>query len=262
MLFWLGEYFWNEGAYDRAEPRFVMLAEKHPDDDLADDALYWAGQAAMAQMEYPRAIEHFTLLSKIYPKSNMMAETRFAQGDALSERGEFSLAILAFEEVVENYPDNYLADRARGRIGDCQFTLSSEDPARYEKALTAYRTILDKVDAPVDLQMQAEYKIGRCHEKMREEDESFKRYMNVVYRFFAELEEGVRVDPLWFTRAAFNAAGIQESRGNWEEAVRIYERVIEAGVPAAPDAQQKIQKIMLEHWLPFLRDAEGRGDGA
>jgi TolA-binding protein len=255
VLFWLGEYNWNERAYPEAEARFLMLAERYPEAGLADDAMFWAGQAAAAVNEYRRAVEHYAALAKNYSGSELMPEARFAQGDALTELADFSRAILTFEEVVRSYPDSYLADRAKGRIGDCQFTLGSDEPERFQKALGNYRSILDSPGASVDLQMQAEYKMGRCQEKMDDPDAALEHFMNVVYRYFAEWEKGVHVGDVWFTRAAFSAASIQESRSQWEQAVSIYERIIDAGVPAAPDAQNRIEKIQLEHWLPFLRPA-------
>jgi len=259
VLFWLGEYHFNQGDYAAAEKWFLDVGESNPEHELADEALYWAGRAAASQKEYLRAIDHYNALSTRYANSGLLAQTRFAQGDALSELGRFSNAILAFEEVVRKFPDSYLVDRAWGRMGDCQFTLGSDDPARYDKALACYRTILESGRASVELRMQAEYKMGRCYEKMNELEKAFERYMNVVYRYFVEWEKGVPVGGVWFTRAAFSAGAMKEAAEDWRQAVNIYRRVVEAGVPAAPDAQKRIQKIQLEHWLPFLRDYAGDG---
>jgi len=254
VQFWLGEYYFNEGLYEEAEARFVMLVEQHPDAQVADDALYWAGRSAAFVQAYVRAVERYAALSKTYPGSALLPESRFAQGDALSELGEFARAVLAFEEIIKTYPDSYLVDRAMGRIGDCHFTLGADDPERYAQAVQAYREVLEAPRASVNLQVQAEYKLGRCREKMDELDAALEHYMNVVYRYFSERENGVRVSLLWFTRSTFSAAAIYEARAEWEQAIHVYERVIDAGVPAAPDAQQRIQKIIIENWLPFLRD--------
>lgn len=257
VLFWLGEYHYNEGSYGEAETRFGALAEAYPDANLADDALYWAGRAAAMQMEYLRAIEHYTRLSKNYAGSPLLAETRFAQGDALSELGDFSRAILAFEEIIKKFPDSYLVNQAWGRMGDCQFTLANDDATRYQKALACYRTILDNTAVSGGMLMQAEYKIGRCYEKMGVAPAALEHYMNVVYRYFEELEKGRQVGILWFTRSAFAAAAIKEAEEAWPQAVNIYRRVMEADVPAAPDAERRIQKIRVEHWFPLLKGHTG-----
>jgi hypothetical protein len=61
---------------------------------------------------------------------------------------------------------------------------------------------------------------------------------------------------LWFTRAAFGAASLKEKERVWVEAVRIYDRVIAAGVPAMDEAQKRIERIKTENWLLFQQSEE------
>lgn len=251
VLFWLGEYLFNHGDYTGAERQFAGLAQAHPKSELADKALFWAGRAAAAAGQHLRALAHYNQLAKLYPDSGKLAETRFAQGDALSELGKFADAILVFEEVLKKFPNSYLANLARGRRGDCAFTLANEDKARFADALSDYRAVLDSPTADRDLKWQAEFKIGRCLEKQGKVAEALERYLAVVYSFLTERQKGRHGDPLWFTRAAFNAAEIQEKAGDWRKAVQVYQRVVEAGVPAAQEALQRLQRIKLEHWMLF-----------
>ncbi|HEX9858929.1 MAG TPA: tetratricopeptide repeat protein, partial [Paracoccaceae bacterium] len=195
-------------------------------------------------------------VAKNYPGSDVLPQTRFAQGDALTELGEFARAILAFEEIIKNYPDNPLVAAAWGRKGDCQFSLATDNPARYEEAMNSYRSILDRPSAPAALKMQAEYKIGRCLEKTAAFDRAFSRYMKVVYSFINEDADRTPYTIMWFTRSAFGAAALKEREKAWQEAVRIYERVIEAQVPAMDEAVKRIEKIKNENWLLFQQAEE------
>ena len=251
VLFWLGEYHFNHGDYAEAEKQFMALADRDSKGALADAAVFWAGRAAVERKEYLRAIETFNKLAKNYPESPRLAEARFAQGDALSELGQFAGAILAFEEVINKFPGSYLVDLGWGRKGDCQFTLGKEDPKRFQEALASYQMVLGSRRAGRDLKAQAEHKMGRCHEKLGQREEALERYMNVVYAYLRDLEQGDAGSPVWFTRSAFNAAALKESEGQWREAVNIYKRVAQAAVPAAAEAQERIQKIRLEHWVIF-----------
>jgi hypothetical protein len=104
--------------------------------------------------------------------------------------------------------------------------------------------------------MQAEYKIGRCLEKTGSFDQAFSRYMTVVYTFINERVERTPSSILWFTRAAFGAASLKEKENIWVEAVKIYERVIGAGVPAMDEAQKRIERIKTENWLLFQQAEE------
>ncbi|HQN80522.1 MAG TPA: tetratricopeptide repeat protein [Kiritimatiellia bacterium] len=250
VQFWLGEYAFNHGDYATAEERFCRVAADHPDSPRAPDALYWAGRTATARRAYLAANEHYNALMTRYPDQPRLAETLLAQGDVLSELGQFGAAILAFNEVIVNFPQQPQAMVAWGRKGDCQYTLGQENPARYEEALLSYRTLLDFAGAPVDLRLQAGFKIGRCLEQMGRTAAALDRYMEVVYAYLQETDsppEGT----VWFTRAAFGAAALQERAGKWKEAFGIYRRVADSSLPAAAEARDRMTRIRQEHWHLF-----------
>jgi cellulose synthase operon protein C len=250
VRFWLGEHAFNHGDYATAEQRFASVASDHPGSPRAADALFWAGRAATARRAHLAANEHYNTLMARYPESPRLAETLLAQGDVLSELGQFAAAILAFNEVIVKFPQKPEAMVAWGRKGDCQFTLGQENPARYEEALLSYRTLLDFAGAPADLRLQAGYKVGRCLEKMGRATAALDRYMEVVYSFLQE-SQALPEAAVWFTRAAFGSATLQENSGNWKEAVNIYRRVADAGVSAAPEARARMDRIRQEHWMLF-----------
>jgi hypothetical protein len=80
--------------------------------------------------------------------------------------------------------------------------------------------------------------------------------MNVVYTFLNEQAERSPDSVVWFTRAAFGAAALKERDKQWQEAVRVYERVVEAAVPAQDLARERIDKIRNENWLLFEQAEE------
>ena len=256
VIFWLAEQYFNQGDYKKSEPLFTRIADDFKGDDLAPRALYWAGRAAAAQANYVVAIERYSAVAKTYPDSDVLPQTRFAQGDALSELGEFSRGILAFEEVIKNYPESHLVSSAWGRKGDCQFSLAAENPARYAEAMNSYQAILDRSSALPAIKLQAEYKVGRCLEKTNVPDRAFNRYMSVVYTFINEPEERSPYSVMWFTRAAFGAATLKEKEQSWLEAVSVYQRVIEAEVPARDEAAKRIERIKTDNWLLFEQAEE------
>ena len=250
VLFWLAEHAFNHGDYATSEKRFMRIAAEHAGSPRAADALFWAGRAATARRSYLDANEHYNELMARYPDSTRLAETLLAQGDVLSELGQFSAAILAFNEVIVRFPQSMEAMVAWGRKGDCQYTLGQENPARYEEALLSYRTLLDFAGAPVDLRLQAGYKIGRSLENMGRAAAALDRYMEVAYSYLQE-ERAPTEATVWFTRSAFAAAALQERAGNWKEAYGIYGRVSDAGVPAAAEASGRMERIRRDHWILF-----------
>lgn len=248
VMFWIGEYANNHGQYAQAEEQFLKLVQKAPKHPLAEQALIWAGRAAMKQKEYLRAVDLFSRMARSYPESELMAEARFLQGDSLSELGEFSRAILVFDDLISKFPNSPLVSAAWGRRGDCQFTLGATDAKRYDEAIASYRSVARSPGSTFDLELQAEYKIGRCYNKMgRRADALEQYYTRVVVRYLAG--KGSPSAAVWFTNAAFAAADIQELEKNWKRAIKVLERVVEARVPASGDARKRIEQIRAEHWI-------------
>lgn len=251
VLFWTGEHYYNRGDYAKAQATFLDIAARFPKHELAGEALFRAGSAQLKQDKFLGAFTVFSRLAKEVPDRPLMLRTRFAQGETLTELGEFPRAILAYEEVIKNAPDDPLADRARGRLADCLFTLGTSEPGRYQEALTAYQTLYKRPAAPFALRLQALYKIARCEAKLGLKEKAFAHYMEVVYSGTGQTEPLSPEAAPWFTRAAFDAAAWQEQQQQWKEAVNIYSRIIQAGVPAKNEAQKRIEKIEREHTSAF-----------
>jgi TolA-binding protein len=250
VMVWLAEIAFNHGEYEKAERRFLAVAQQHPDSPRAADALFWAGRSATARRAYLAANEHYNALMARHPESPRLAETLLAQGDVLSELGQFAAAILAYDEVIVRFPQSAESMVAWGRKGDCQYTLGQETPARYEEALLSYRTLLDFARTPMDLRLQAGFKIGRCLEKMGRAAAALDHYMEVAYSYLQETRPPAAAT-VWFTRSAFAAAALQERAGKWREAVGIYGRVADSGVPAAAEAADRMRRIRNDHWILF-----------
>jgi len=255
VLFWIGKHEYNRGEYEAAEKDLTALAVKYPQSSQADASLFRAGVAAARQNEYVRSVELLAKLVKDYPASPWIAEGRFAQGDSLTELAKHPEAILIYDEIINKHPDSGLAIPAWGRKGDCQFVLGADDAGRYEEALESYRVVAGSSDAPHDLVLQAEYKIGRCLEKMGKSEEAFEQYyLKVIVRYLDEREQGVwhnEASKVWFTRAARNAAEMMQAEKDWRRMVSILQRIVEAGVPDADEAQAHIEELKKEKWWLF-----------
>jgi len=246
-LFWLGEHDYNNGHYDSAEKSFHRLADDYPRSALAEDALFWAGKSALMQNEFRKGRDYFSTLIKNYPSSRKRTEGRYFQGVALCELGQFDAAILIFNEITKQYPDH---EPAAFKKADCQFILGSDESKRYEEAINSYQLILDRPECSAASRLQARYKIGRCLEKLGRANEAFAQYLQVVYSYLQNQEQ-ISSCNLWFARAAFGAAAIMEDQQQWRQAANIYQRVVDADIPAGDDAQERIDKLRSEHWLFF-----------
>ncbi len=252
ILFRIAENQFNQEELAKAQNQFFELAERYPKSAVAENALLWAGRTAARRQNYAEAIELFARLVADYPDSPRVAEARFSQADALSALGEFADAKVLFNDVIEHTPASYLRPAAIGRKGDCQFMLGNQDPQYYREAILSYRKLLELAESPDDMRLQALYKIGRCHEHLDDKDLALEFFHAALVRFREMQYQGIRPAPtaVWgFQRAAFDAAGILESRRKWRQAVNILQRVVDADVPASAQAATRIERLRDEHWM-------------
>jgi tol-pal system protein YbgF len=255
VLFWQARQAFNEERYADAERDFGIFLQRYPKDPDAESAVLWAGRAAARRQEYLGAIEHFTTLIKEFPQGARLAEARLEQGNALSALAKFSEAILVYQELVTRYPESDAVAETWLRIGDCQFMLGQDDSARYTSAMQAYRAAINSPHDGLGLDLQAEYKIGRCLQKLERPEEAIHQfYKRVMLRFLEAGEKGqpqTEAARMWFGLASRDAADILEQSGEWRKLVSILERAVDAGVPGEAGFRERIRNIRSQHWWLF-----------
>lgn len=253
--FWVARLEYNAGNDEAAETAFLTFVEAYPAHALAPQALLRAGLAALRRQQYLQAIELLGRMAKQYPVSDLLADARFHQAEAMVQLGRFAAAILVYEEVINNYPGRELATMALGRKGDCQFTLGTEDPARYEEATISYQTMLQTPGLKLDDALQAAYKLGLTHEKLGRAEAALEQfYSGVMLPYLVEKEKGgIPGEParVWFSRAARGAAAIVERRQDWRRLVRILERAAAADVEFSTAAKTRIKAVKSDYWWMF-----------
>lgn len=249
MVLWLAKFDFNHSPprLQDAGERFLDYTAKWPQGKWADAALLWAGRAAFRRAAYTQAVELMSRLQREYPHSTRFAESRFVQGDALCELGRLDEAVLVFDEVIGRYADSDWVTAAWGRKGDALFSLGTDKPARYAEAIKAYREELARRDVTPELVLQAEFKIGRCLEKMRQPAAALDQYYShVIVRYQDDRQRGIWYSEAaggWYVRACFQAAELLEQKGAVDQAERVLNRVIQGGFPGQEEARQRVERL-------------------
>jgi len=251
MVLWLAKFDFNANRLEEAGRRFLEYAARWPQGAWADAALLWAGRAAFRRPDYQQTIDLMSRLQREYPRSAYFAESRFIQGDALCGQARFDEAVVVFDEIIARYPDSDWVTAAWSRKGDALFSLGTDKPAHFAEAAKAYAEVLARRDATPEATLQAAFKIGRCLEKMKQNDAALDQYYSrVIVRYLDDRRRGVwysEAAGTWFVRAAFQAAELLEQKNQIDQAVQILNRVVQAGVPGKEEAQQRIQRLRKEH---------------
>jgi tetratricopeptide (TPR) repeat protein len=238
---WVADFYFNQHDNQKAEGNYELLYQNFPNaGDLPYQARLMAGRAALARQGTADARQYFSdLITNISAPPNIVAEGYFALGDTIFQQwqsnptnGTFlNEAITAISHLTNGAPTNGMAALAYGRLGDYYMQWADlqwetkHDPKVYADAVQMYQTVLSfpSINADVTTRSQAEVALGRIAEQQDEPDEALAHYSKVLYDMDPE-----HFDPFWVEQAGKSAAHIYERQMQWDQAIKVYQRVLKA----------------------------------
>jgi tetratricopeptide (TPR) repeat protein len=153
--------------------------------------------------------------------------------------------------VTKDFPTNRLAVAALGRIAHCHFQLGADDPKRYyDLATEAYQQVLTNSYADVAARSEAEVGLAKVLEKQAALNTdpaktkllelALDHYLNVVYGKHLVGDE--KPDLYWIKQAGLPAGELAIALKQWEQATKLYQRLIELLPPLRPELEKRIEK--------------------
>ena len=215
--------------------KFTLLAKTAS----AGEQLYLQGMAHVYKNEDDKALEAFKQLRQMLPDDRMVC---MMLGNVQRRKGNWTDAIAAFEAA--NKIDASLP-RAASFVGDCYLMME-----KYDKARTAYKQVVDKVDpdaspfGPFFGQIWADLYEGKPDPALKTLKDFMERYnRNGSAQGFP---------PVWIWN---HMARINLEFGRTAEAMRCYEIGYKSVPPVAKTQIDSINKIV---WLGRMHHGQGR----
>lgn len=106
----------KDGKYDEAATALTTFVARHPEHELAPNALYWLGEAHYVQRDYPAALAAFESLLRDYPGARKAPDALLKAGYSQQEMKRLGAARALLTRVVEEYPDTQAAAEAEARL--------------------------------------------------------------------------------------------------------------------------------------------------
>ena len=220
-----------------AQKLLTRLADEFPQSDLAPYALYQAALQAERRgqdanyREANRLIED--LVSK-YPQSDLVFPARLKQGDLLRNLNDLPAAQRAYEDLLNKPATQENLILAQLALAQCHNAQSSGDPTHFASAQTLFEHLRDRVDAPVDVRVEAGYNLGELWVRRNDKAKALEVWWNDVIRVFladpkkaAELEAKGRY---WMARTLYRAGEVFEQREKVEEAKEAWRWLLRANL--------------------------------
>ncbi len=251
VRFWLAEMAYNRGEYPLASESFQALTAPELPLPLRAKAHYLAGRSQLANKQLEGALLSFVTARELDGKAAFAVDALFYTGDVLTELGRFDEAILIFDQLIRNYPDSYLVYAARGRMGDCQYTLGEKDASRYLEALNSYKLVEESKDAGLALRLQAMYKVGRTLNALDRREEARRQHEKMIQMYMENRRSIGNDAATWFLRAVMSVAQSYEQEEEYRGAIRIYEKLRDSGLPQAEEGARRIEDLRREQRIIF-----------
>ena len=261
LLLWLGKFDFAQRNYGAAFAAFEACStNQHVSVGRRLDALVRAARCMAAQSDYPKVIE---IVSRVVahpaavaaagqqtPETPIVAEALLLQAEALVDQARFDEAVLVLERAARLPVSDDMRRRAAALRADCLFARGADNSAYYQKAVDAYRTVLQDADVPPSMRLVVSFKLARALEKMHNYSEaSDQYYTNVVMAYVDGVRAGILFDGnarSLFARAAFVLADSYEASGNRRQAERMLRYVVDAKVPSADAARERLARLRKE----------------
>jgi tetratricopeptide (TPR) repeat protein len=241
-----------------AERLLTKLADDFPSSPYAPYALYQAALQAerLGSDANLREADKFleNLVTK-YPGDDLVFAARMRQGDLLRELNQFPQAQRAYESLVNNPPhaqDQATQEQntilAQLALAECHNAQSADNPSHADSAQRIFQDLIDRVNAPVDVRVEAGYNLGVILARTNRDKAQAVWWNDVVDAFLVKPGGPRDLGPKgrwWVARTLLAVGNLYEEQGRLEEAKRAWTLLIDSGLPGDVLARQRLARFHL-----------------
>jgi len=273
LVFWLGQYYYNNSLYELSRKTFDALISDYPQDSgLAEEAKYEIGLSYLAEDKTGEALDIFKGLSQGAGAVLLRMKAALATADLLSGEDKRKEAVEMYNSVVKlasanetaenkdntgiefdefldytkgeiQLPKSVVFDSSKSKDNDSAEKLAKvayirlgdvyKECSEFDNAVYAYRQAMKFAEHESDAYLQ--FRIGECLEEKGDLTASVEEYLKVPY--FKE------EDKFWVVKGLLRCAHIYENKEDWRRAISMYERALNYDTPEAKYAQERIDFI-------------------
>lgn len=241
----IAEIAYRRGDYLSARAGFTQVAQESTKEGLATQAWFLAGKAT-AKLMSKEAVQQAMLAFEEAAKAGgeLGARARFEQALLLNAGLEPQAALVLFDRVLADTRDPELRAATLIEKGDTLFSMGSANAKDYRKAMETWQELLAAPAVQRYWKEQAQTKIGLTWEKLGDADAAMESFYSVLLE-----KNQANLGGVWFERAGFEAGRLLETRKEWKEAAKVYQRISESGGTRAEEAKIRANRLRLEHFL-------------
>ncbi len=252
------------GKTKEAIEKFNNIIKSYPDTDCASDALLWLGDYYLDEGKYPLAIQFYNQLIASFPNSEKINLVYYELGQSYQAAGQFDEALNAYKRVSENSGKEIFA---RARIAIADIFSKDIDPqtaiATYQniaqtipefkkdallriaevyknnndhaKAVATYEEALLMPSIAKSDAAALQFEIGDAYELMHNSNQAIEAYLKIPYLYPDQKD--------WVIKSNLRLARIFEDSSQWDQAVTIYNKILELNTDESKYAKERLEWI-------------------
>lgn len=229
----------GQDKFNEAQKLLTKLAEDFPDNPTAPYALFKAALLAERLGQDDNFLEANRLivdhLLKKYPASELVFAAMLKEGALLEKLGQLPQAQRVYQELENKFPRHREVTRAQLALAECLNAQAAANPAYLDEAQARFEQLRNRVDAPVDVRVEAGFNLGELLVRRKSLDQAIEVWWHeVVYPFLiddaalkAQLLEPRVQGRYWMARTLVRLGEVLEEQGKLEDAKRAWSLVVE-----------------------------------
>jgi tetratricopeptide (TPR) repeat protein len=253
------EHYAKQDKTVEAQQLLTKLADEFPENTYAPYALYQAALQAERRGQDANFAEANRLIEdlvKKYPASDLVFYARLKQGDLLRKLNQFPQAQQVYESLVNNYTNHRDVILAQLALAECHNAQSANDPAQAERAIVLFEHLRDRVDAPVDVRVEAGFNLGNLFARRGDAARAEEVWWNDVVHEFLVKDPAVAAQlgakgRYWMARTLLELGTLFESQEKLEQAKQAWLLILQARLsPGEELAKARLARFGLPEVKP------------
>jgi tetratricopeptide (TPR) repeat protein len=225
-----GEIFAAQGNWGAALLEYQQASAVTKSDAVQVDALYGVARAQHELKRYDAAIDAYRRVALELPNNRFTVASLRGLAQVFTQTGRQAEARQTWETLLQRAPKDATAAEARVELG-----LLLQSDGQHRRALEQFTQALAR--ATPEVAARAQYEIGRTYTAEKNYQQGTLELLKVAYLYPQQQR--------WVELALFQAAANYEQERKWQEAMAIYQKIVNevSGAKPREQAAQKIEQL-------------------
>ncbi|MFQ5489743.1 MAG: tetratricopeptide repeat protein [Phycisphaerae bacterium] len=210
-LYRLGVCRFELGELAESVDLFEQLLVEYPETPLAASAGFFCGEACFRLGKHAQAAKHLQRVAESFPSDPASGPAMLRWGETLAAQQHWPQSEQVFGRYLDRFADSDVWFQAQFGLG-----WARENQGRYDEAIDAYRSLVDRHQGPTAA--RAQFQIGECRFAKKDYDNAIRDLLKVDILY---------AQPQWSAAALYEAGRCFEAMSKLGQARRQFQQVIE-----------------------------------